>query len=100
MDSHLGIPSQCVRYANLDARKPGYFENVLLKINAKLGGVNGTVHKSMTELVGSIDDQTILFGIDVTHPSARAASTGAPSLIGVSVVCSLSHLLILLLCRL
>ena len=50
-----------------------------MKVNQKLGGVNHVVDiKRMTPL----DTQTIIFGIDVTHPSPGSSET-APSIAGV-----------------
>lgn len=50
-----------------------------MKFNQKLGGVNHTVDiKKMAPL----DAQTIIFGIDVTHPSPGSAES-APSIAGV-----------------
>jgi len=80
-DFELGIPSICnigSKFSKVRSQ-PQYFANVAMKFNQKLGGVNHTVElKKMAPL----DAQTILFGIDVTHPSPGSSET-APSIAGV-----------------
>jgi eukaryotic translation initiation factor 2C len=80
-DCQLGLPNICNIGAKFSKEKGQmqYFANVAMKFNQKLGGVNHTVElKKMAPL----DAQTILFGIDVTHPSPGSAVT-APSIAGV-----------------
>lgn len=80
-DCKLGVPNICNIGAKFSKEKgqPQYFANVAMKFNQKLGGVNHTVElKKMAPL----DAQTILFGIDVTHPSPGSADS-APSIAGV-----------------
>lgn len=80
-DCDLGIPNICSIGSKFSKEKGQmqYFANVAMKFNQKLGGVNHTVElKKMAPL----DAQTILFGIDVTHPSPGSAET-APSIAGV-----------------
>lgn len=80
-DCQLGMPNIC-NVASKFSKEKGqmqYFANVAMKFNQKLGGVNHTVElKKMAPL----DAQTILFGIDVTHPSP-GSSESAPSIAGV-----------------
>ena len=80
-DCQLGIPNICNIGQKFSKEKGQvqYFANVAMKFNQKLGGVNHTVDaKKMSPL----DAQTILFGIDVTHPSPGSAQS-APSIAGV-----------------
>ncbi|KAF2853105.1 Piwi-domain-containing protein [Plenodomus tracheiphilus IPT5] len=80
-DCKLGLPNICNIGSKFSKEKGQmqYFANVAMKFNQKLGGVNHTVElKKMAPL----DAQTILFGIDVTHPSPGSAET-APSIAGV-----------------
>jgi eukaryotic translation initiation factor 2C len=80
-DCKLGIPNICNIGQKFSKEKGQmqYFANVAMKFNQKLGGVNHTVElKKMAPL----DAQTILFGIDVTHPSP-GSSDSAPSIAGV-----------------
>lgn len=80
-DCQLGIPNICNigQKFSKERGQPQYFANVAMKFNQKLGGVNHIVDaKQMSPL----DPQTILFGIDVTHPSPGSSDT-APSIAGV-----------------
>ncbi|EME45593.1 hypothetical protein DOTSEDRAFT_71332 [Dothistroma septosporum NZE10] len=53
-----------------------YFGNLALKFNLKGGGVSHTVENTV---VKPIDNNTMLVGIDVTHPSP-GSTDGAPSI--------------------
>ena len=78
-DLTYGIPSVCCVGKKFDKKSEQIYANVAMKVNQKLGGVNHVVDiKRMTPL----DTQTILFGIDVTHPSPGSSET-APSIAGV-----------------
>jgi len=55
-----------------------YIGNLALKFNIKGGGINHGMKNPMAPM----DDQTMLVGIDVTHPSPGSGST-APSVAGV-----------------
>lgn len=63
--------------------KVAYCANLVLKINVKLGGVNAFLEPS-TELpvIGSSDISTVVFGVDVTHPSPGSNSCSIASLVG------------------
>jgi eukaryotic translation initiation factor 2C len=80
-DCQLGIPNICNIGQKFSKEKgqQQYFANVAMKFNQKLGGVNHTVD---LQKMAPLDAQTILFGIDVTHPSPGSAET-APSVAGV-----------------
>ena len=54
------------------SESPQYYGNVALKFNLKLGGANHTVESKIN------GDETMVLGIDVTHPSP--GSEGAPSI--------------------
>ncbi|KAG8905078.1 hypothetical protein FRB99_000726 [Tulasnella sp. 403] len=57
-----------------------FFANIALKINMKLGGVNHTLdHESLQWL---LEEPTIMFGSDVTHPSPGSLK-GTPSIAAV-----------------
>ncbi|KAF2003697.1 Piwi-domain-containing protein [Amniculicola lignicola CBS 123094] len=80
-DYKLGIPNIC-SIANKFTKEKGqmqYFANVAMKFNQKLGGIN---HTLSPEQFKPLDAQTIVFGIDVTHPSPGSAES-APSIAGV-----------------
>lgn len=80
-DCQFGIPNICNigQKFSKERGQPQYFANVAMKFNQKLGGVNHIVDaKNMSPL----DANTIVFGIDVTHPSPGSAES-APSIAGV-----------------
>ncbi|KAH6633014.1 Piwi domain-containing protein [Boeremia exigua] len=80
-DCQLGIPNICNigQKFSKERGQPQYFANVAMKFNQKLGGVNHIVDAKQ---MAPLDPQTILFGIDVTHPSP-GSSEKAPSIAGV-----------------
>lgn len=80
-DCQLGIPNICSIGSKFSKEKGQmqYFANVVMKFNQKLGGVNHTVD---IQKMAPLDAKTILFGIDVTHPSPGSAES-APSIAGV-----------------
>lgn len=80
-DVEHGIPNVCCigQKFSKDKGQPQYFANVAMKFNQKLGGVNHCVDLAK---LSPLDNRTILFGIDVTHPSPGSAET-APSIAGV-----------------
>ncbi|KAF2110582.1 Piwi domain-containing protein [Lophiotrema nucula] len=80
-DIKLGIPSVCNIGSKFSKEKGQmqYFSNVCLKFNQKLGGVN---HVIDVDKLKPLDAQTIVFGIDVTHPSPGSGET-SPSIAGV-----------------
>ncbi|KDO23468.1 hypothetical protein SPRG_21025 [Saprolegnia parasitica CBS 223.65] len=65
-DVTFGIPSQCMLSKHIPKKNAQYISNVLLKVNAKLGGVNTVCKDPLPKLSQA---PTIVFGADVTHPS-------------------------------
>lgn len=80
-DCVYGIATVCsIRHKfSRMAGQEHYFANLAMKFNQKLGGTNHTVD---LERLAPLDEQTIVFGIDVTHPSP-GSSPEAPSIAGV-----------------
>jgi eukaryotic translation initiation factor 2C len=80
-DIDLGCHSVCSvgNKFTKERGQPQYFANVALKFNQKLGGVNHTLKDSHFR---PLDQRTIVFGVDVTHPSPGSSST-SPSIAGV-----------------
>lgn len=75
-DIDSGISTVCMRFENKKFQ-PGatpYFANVALKINLKLGGIN---HKLRDQ--NGLYANTMVIGVDVTHPSPGATQKTAPS---------------------
>ncbi|KAL0285825.1 UNVERIFIED_CONTAM: protein argonaute 4A [Sesamum angustifolium] len=65
--SDLGIVTQCIAPTRINDQ---YLTNVLLKINAKLGGINSLLtieHTPSVPLVSSVP--TLIVGMDVSHGS-------------------------------
>jgi eukaryotic translation initiation factor 2C len=61
-------------------RQEQYFGNVSLKANMKGGGINQVLSKDKMGLIG--EGETMVVGIDVTHPSPGSKDT-APSAAGI-----------------
>lgn len=80
-DVTLGIPCICNIAAKFTKEKgqAQYFANVALKFNLKSRGVN---HYVSADEMKPLDARTIVFGIDVTHPSPGSAES-SPSVAGV-----------------
>lgn len=77
-DTRYGIHTICSIGSKLSKEKGQgmYLGNLALKFNLKGGGIN---HLVSNTLVNPIDKDTMLVGIDVTHPSPGSAK-GAPSI--------------------
>ena len=78
-DVSKGINTVCLlntnkKFYKAPASNAGYFANIALKINLKLGGINHTL-KDFTPLY----QNTMVVGIDVTHPSPGPTKKTAPS---------------------
>jgi eukaryotic translation initiation factor 2C len=65
-DTQIGVPSQCITLRHARDCKPQVLANILLKVNAKLGGVNSVTKNG---LVWFSEMPTIIFGADVHHPA-------------------------------
>lgn len=77
-DTVLDVPSQCMQSKHLQKGDPMYARNLLLKINARTGGVNSTLQSSPShEFLFS--KPAIIFGADVTHaaPFSKLPSLAA-----------------------
>lgn len=47
----------------------GYFDNFLLKVNGKLGGLNAVVDPSVIKMLPFNAARTMIVGVDVNHPA-------------------------------
>ncbi|KAF4982301.1 hypothetical protein FZEAL_2050 [Fusarium zealandicum] len=81
-DCTYGIHTSCVQADKFRDANPGYFANVALKWNLKVGGVN---HKLRNEFGIIKEGKTMVVGYDVTHPTNMPSgkSDEAPSLVGL-----------------
>lgn len=81
-DVQYGIATICVSAFKLQKAKSidSYLGNMMMKFNLKLGGNNQFVNFKNTTMLDL--DQTMIVGIDVTHPSP-GCSDNAPSIAGM-----------------
>ena len=70
-DTVLDIRSQCLLSRHLQRVNAMYCQNVLLKINVKLGGTNAVLQRSPSVAL-LLDKPAIVMGADVTHPSPQS----------------------------
>jgi len=92
-DLELLLTTQCIQFKNIKG-KPGYsgqaptgpdpstVANICLKLNAKLGGVNNLIDRSVRPRM-LLNEQVIIMGADVTHPGADRQELGKPSIAAV-----------------
>jgi eukaryotic translation initiation factor 2C len=78
----IALTTQCVRWKNVARTPSGYFSNLLLKINAKLGGTNHTLASRLADpssapqqfqqppssIAWIFDEPCMFMGVDVSHP--------------------------------
>lgn len=95
-DTKAGIHTVCVVGQKFmkEQRQDQYFGNISLKFNLKAGGVNQILDTPKMGIIG--EGKTIVFGIDVTHPSP-GSKDGAPSV--AAVVACIDKLLAQWPCR-
>jgi hypothetical protein len=65
-DVVIGKPSQCIVARNLARLNRQFCANVVLKMNAKMGGTNSILPPDLIRPISAAP--TIVFGADVTHP--------------------------------
>uniref|UniRef100_A0A453E8C8 Piwi domain-containing protein n=1 Tax=Aegilops tauschii subsp. strangulata TaxID=200361 RepID=A0A453E8C8_AEGTS len=80
-ETDIGLMSQCCLLKNVEKSSPQFLANVALKINAKCGGRNSVFADIPVSLPVVWKQPTIIFGADVTHPSALDDT--APSIASV-----------------
>ncbi|KAJ7090261.1 argonaute-like protein [Mycena belliarum] len=66
-DCELGVRTQCLREQNIQRANNQYWNNVALKLNARLGGVNALVDSPVLKELKS--KPFMIMGYDVSHPS-------------------------------
>ena len=79
-DTRYGIHTICSVGSKLVNESNQYFNNVALKFNLKLGGVNQIIDNTRLGVIN--EGKTMVIGIDVTHPSPGSADN-APSVAGM-----------------
>lgn len=76
-ETYGSVYTQCLVASNIvKLSNPSFASNLLLKINAKLGGMNWGIDKKMLK-----DKSTILIGIDVNHPGV--GDLESPSVVSI-----------------
>lgn len=68
-DQQFGIPSQCFKAEYIGRLPNGYFDQFLLKVNGKCGGVNSLVEPTQLRDFPFNLARTMFVGIDVNHPA-------------------------------
>lgn len=92
----LQLVTQCIKWKNVMKPPSSYFGNVLLKLNAKLGGVNHTLASRLPQsnwpskpvfqqppasLSWLFDKPCMLIGIDVSHPETFSSSASVAAVV-------------------
>jgi len=94
----LGVTTQCMKWKNVDRPPSGYFANLTLKINTKLGGTNHTLVSRLptppaTQPAGMFqeppaslswlfDKPCMLVGMDVSHAELGSDSESIAAIVG------------------
>ncbi|OGM41385.1 eukaryotic translation initiation factor 2c [Aspergillus bombycis] len=79
-DCRWGVPSQVLQSAHVAKANPQYISNVLMKVNAKLGGTTARIIPKVND--ANLRPMSMIIGADVTHPTIGVWS---PSMAAVSV---------------
>ena len=89
-DIRLGVATVCMLNGKVrkERGQDQYFSNIALKVNTKLGGVNHLLDPAATKWLKN----TMLVGMDVTHPSPGMVR-GLPSIVAVVASCDESFML-------
>ncbi|KAJ3106240.1 eukaryotic translation initiation factor 2C, 3 [Phlyctochytrium bullatum] len=86
-ETRLDVMTQCVSLQSVNKKSSGIVNNMALKINAKLGGINyhadvGNESPSVRTL-RSLGGETMMLGIDVVHPGPGMQAAGSKSIAAV-----------------
>ncbi|KAI9370101.1 ribonuclease H-like domain-containing protein [Aspergillus egyptiacus] len=79
-DCRWGVPSQVLQSAHVVKNNPQYISNVLMKVNAKLGGTTARVVPKVPE--ATLRPKSMIIGADVSH---SPQGVWLPSLAAMSV---------------
>jgi eukaryotic translation initiation factor 2C len=87
-EGNAEVLTQCILFKNFDKPERAVINNILLKINAKLGGINHVPIFPETSLmkINILKYPTLILGMDVNHPSlpTKGRPTGFPSFASVT----------------
>jgi eukaryotic translation initiation factor 2C len=78
-DCRFGVVSQVLQFQQVRKGNPQYYSNVLMKVNAKLGGTTAQAKPDRTSGFKAFTAPTMLIGADVSHasPGSEQASMAA-----------------------
>jgi eukaryotic translation initiation factor 2C len=85
-DCRYGVPSQVLNAKQVEKMSGQYISNVLMKVNAKLGGATskavGSILPKLNPKLGKMEQLTAIIGADVSHaaPGSDAGSMAAITL--------------------
>jgi len=79
-DVGLGVATQNLVIQKARNAKPQYYQNVALKVNVKLAGINQVVKNGILSTLNQ--KPTIIFGADVGHPGPGSQNPSIASLVG------------------
>ncbi|ETN40163.1 uncharacterized protein HMPREF1541_04439 [Cyphellophora europaea CBS 101466] len=80
-DCRFGVVSQVMQLAQVLKGNPQYYGNVLMKVNAKLGGCTSRVKPNATSgFKGTFGGPTMFIGADVSHASPGSAEASMAAL--------------------
>lgn len=79
-DCRWGVPSQVLQAGHVAKGNPQYVSNVLMKVNAKLGGTTSRAIPKVPE--AGLRSHSMIIGADVTHPTLGVWS---PSMAAMAV---------------
>ncbi|EIM88070.1 argonaute-like protein [Stereum hirsutum FP-91666 SS1] len=80
-DISAGVATQCMKSAKCFRANHQYYSNVILKLNAKLGGINTIPDPRSVVDLSDPNMPTIVMGVDAMHPAP--GSDGRPSFTAV-----------------
>jgi len=87
-EGQAGVLTQCVKVKNFENSMPAIVNNILLKLNAKLGGINHVpiLDDGMLSKINILKYPTLILGMDVNHPSlpTKGRPMGHPSFASVT----------------
>ncbi|ORY48823.1 Piwi domain-domain-containing protein [Leucosporidium creatinivorum] len=79
-DVDKGVATQCLFINKAKRGNPQYYGNIALKMNVKMRGINSILDPAS---LGPIAEKpTMLFGVDVSHPSPGSLSPSIAALVG------------------
>ncbi|EIM82440.1 Piwi-domain-containing protein [Stereum hirsutum FP-91666 SS1] len=79
-DVTVGVPTQCLKVKNIRGAQSQYLNNVAIKMNAKLGGINWISSSPLFSLL--LKEPTMILGADVSHSSPGLVRPSIAAVVG------------------